>query len=117
MAQTKTMRKLTQLKKGFTLVELIAVVAVILILVAIVVPRIGDLRGDATNARNSANANIMQGAFERAKVQGQLTAANYDSASVVSNLVAWGYLSKAPEAGSVTASGTYPDITFSVTGN
>ena len=50
--------------------ELIAVVAVILILVAIVVPRIGDLRGDAKNARDGANKNIVQGAFERAKVQG-----------------------------------------------
>jgi len=57
-------------KKGFTLVELIAVVAVILILVAIVVPRIGDLRGQATTAKKEANANIIQGAYERAKVSG-----------------------------------------------
>ena len=54
--------------KGFTLVELIAVVSVILILVAIVVPRIGDLRGQASNARAQSNAKIVQGAIERAAV-------------------------------------------------
>jgi prepilin-type N-terminal cleavage/methylation domain-containing protein len=69
--------------KGFTLVELIAVVSVILILVAIVVPRIGDLRGQASNARAQSNAKIVQGAIERAAVEGALTAANAtDQASV-----------------------------------
>ena len=51
-AKTRRRRKkILKKAKGFTLVELIAVVSVILILVAIVVPRIGDLRGQASNAR------------------------------------------------------------------
>ena len=83
--KTKHMKLKNFLKKakGFTLVELIAVVSVILILVAIVVPRIGDLRGQASNARAQSNAKIVQGAIERAAVEGALTAANAtDQASV-----------------------------------
>jgi type II secretory pathway pseudopilin PulG len=73
--------------KVFTLVELIAVVSVILILVAIVVPRIGDLRGKAADARAQSNVKIVQSAIERAAVEGALTAANStDQAAIYSVL-------------------------------
>ena len=85
------------LKAGFTLVELIAVVAVIAILVGIVVPRVGDLRQNANNAKNSANLALVQGAFERAKVSGLYDSAYPSTASaMVAELKSEGYLSDIP---------------------
>lgn len=89
------MKNLNSLKKGFTLVELIAVVAVILILVAIVVPRIGDLRAQAKEATEKANAQNIQNAFERAKVSGAFDSGYpSDLATLQSCLVSGGYMSK-----------------------
>ena len=118
--KTKRMKLKNFLKKakGFTLIELIAVVSVILILVAIVVPRIGDLRGQATNARALSNAKIVQGAIERAAVEGALTAANAtDQASVYTVLTtATNGMSGAPYLSEVpnptpSISGSFPNFT------
>lgn len=106
--------------KGFTLVELIAVVSVILILVAIVVPRIGDLRGKAADARSQSNVKIVQSAVERAAVEGALTAANAtDQAAIYSVLTtATNGMSSAPYLSEIpnpapTISGTFPNFTVS----
>jgi prepilin-type N-terminal cleavage/methylation domain-containing protein len=114
------LKNLYRKAKGFTLVELIAVVSVILILVAIVVPRIGDLRGQATNARAQSNAKIVQSAIERAAVEGALTAANAtDQASVYSVLTTATngmsgapYLSEMPNP-TPSISGSFPNFTVS----
>lgn len=106
--------------KGFTLVELIAVVSVILILVAIVVPRIGDLRGKAADARTQSNVKIVQGAIERAAVEGALTAANAtDQAAIYSVLTTATngmsgapYLSEMPSP-APTISGAFPNLNVS----
>jgi prepilin-type N-terminal cleavage/methylation domain-containing protein len=112
------LKNLLKKAKGFTLVELIAVVSVILILVAIVVPRIGDLRGQASNARAQSNAKIVQSAIERAAVEGALTSANAtDQASVYSVLTtATNGMSGAPYLSEVpnptpTISGSFPNFT------
>lgn len=105
---------------GFTLVELIAVVSVILILVAIVVPRIGDLRGKAADARTLSNVKIVQGAIERAAVEGALTAANAtDQAAIYGVLTsATNGMSGAPYLSEVPSpapniSGTFPNLSVS----
>lgn len=106
--------------KGFTLVELIAVVSVILILVAIVVPRIGDLRGKAADARAQSNVKIVQSAVERAAVEGALTAANAtDQAAIYAVLTTATngmsgapYLSEMPNP-APTISGTFPNLNVS----
>ena len=106
--------------KGFTLVELIAVVSVILILVAIVVPRIGDLRGKAADARSQSNVKIVQSAIERAAVEGALTAANAtDQAAIYSVLTTATngmsgapYLSEMPNP-APTITGAFPTLNVS----
>ncbi len=106
--------------KGFTLVELIAVVSVILILVAIVVPRIGDLRGKAADARSQSNVKIVQGAIERAAVEGALTAANATDQSAIYSVLTTAtngmsgapYLSEIPNP-APTISGTFPNLNVS----
>lgn len=47
-------------KKGFTLVELVIVVAVMAILVAIAIPTVGSVTTKAQNAVNDSNANTIE---------------------------------------------------------
>lgn len=51
----KPMKKLMKNKKGFTLMEMLIVIAIIVILVAIAVPTFTSQLGNANNAANEAN--------------------------------------------------------------
>lgn len=50
------MKKLIKNKKGFTLIELIVVIAILAILAAILIPSITGYINSATEQKNSANA-------------------------------------------------------------
>lgn len=83
-------------KKGFTIIEIILVIIVITILTAIVSVRIHDFKVEARQARTKANAQILQGAYERAKLQKpEILATNIDNIPAFSaDMRASGFLNK-----------------------
>ncbi len=56
--------------KGFTLIELIVVIAIIAILAGLVIIRIGSSSADARNSRRSADMNQIRTAIEQYKAKG-----------------------------------------------
>jgi type IV pilus assembly protein PilA len=59
-------------KKGFTLIELIIVIAIIAILAAIAIPKFGAVRKDANVAADQANAKIISTAVSTAVSKGEV---------------------------------------------
>jgi type IV pilus assembly protein PilA len=57
-------------KKGFTLIELIIVIAIIAVLAAIAIPKFGAVRKDANLRADQANAKIIATAIASAKADG-----------------------------------------------
>lgn len=60
-------------KKGFTLIELIIVIAIIAILAAIAIPKFGDIRKDAAFKADIANAKTIANAATTLLAEGKLT--------------------------------------------
>jgi type IV pilus assembly protein PilA len=74
-------------QRGFTVIEILAVVAVIVILTAVIIPRVVILRQQSTQERNSFNARQIANAIERFQLEGG-TVTNVSSVeSVVTQLV------------------------------
>lgn len=67
----KKKNELTKNKKGFTLVELIIVIAVIAVLAAIAIPKFGQIKKDANLKSDQANAKIIATAVSSAIADGK----------------------------------------------
>lgn len=62
------MKQKIKREKGFTLVELLAVIAILAIIVAIAVPTIGNVIGESTTKAEEANAELFENAARLATV-------------------------------------------------
>ncbi len=78
----ESMRNRLQNKKGFTLAELLIVVAIIAILVAIMIPVFSTSRADAIQAKDTAN---VRAAYAEAVVEA-MTKSTYDGGDLVVTL-------------------------------
>lgn len=61
-------KRMTKKEKGFTLVELLAVIAILGIIVAIAVPTIGNVIEDSEEKAHIANVNLIENAAKLAAV-------------------------------------------------
>ncbi|WP_296864766.1 prepilin-type N-terminal cleavage/methylation domain-containing protein [Thermosyntropha sp.] len=101
------MMKREENQKGFTLVELIVVMAILAILAAIAVPRFGATLTSSKKKAHNANVMMIEKAAEMAYINGE----NYTwdgNTDIMDDLVSDGYLDKKPEVPSgIGLSGDY----------
>ena len=68
-------------KKGFTLVELVIVVAVMAVLVAVAIPTIGSIKNAATDSVNKSNAKTIESIIKLAEADGTFDASGQSTIS------------------------------------
>ncbi|WP_337019320.1 type II secretion system protein [Oceanobacillus massiliensis] len=89
------LKKLMKKEKGFTLVELLAVIVILGIILAIAVPAVGNVIGKAEEEANDASIELVENAARLADISG--IEPDETDAFTVDYLVESGYLEEAPE--------------------
>lgn len=87
------MKQKIKREKGFTLVELLAVIAILAIIVAIAVPTIGNVIGESEKTADDATIELIENAARLAAVAEGDEAEEY----TLNQLVTLGYLDEIPE--------------------
>lgn len=111
------LRKLIKNKKGFTLIELIVVIAVLGILAAIAVPRFTGVQQNARQEADAATLEVVEKATELYVISENITLpTGTNTISVTTaNLITEGYLDSVPPS-QVTPANTAITITVDSTG-
>jgi type II secretion system protein G len=92
MKIARALHKRTKGDKGFTLIELIVVIAVLGVLATLLIPKVVGVKSDAETAAMDANARIIKNALERYYLD------NEEKYPVkLEDLVEEGYLDEIPE--------------------
>lgn len=74
-------------QRAFTLVEILAVVAIVILLLSIVIPRVVVLRRESTQERNNFNARQIANAIDRFQMEGNALTNTTSIESVVGQLI------------------------------
>lgn len=82
--------------RGFSLVELICAMLVILILSLIITPRIMAFRHISAQARNGTNVRTFVAALQRAQIEGKVFTNSDSVESLVAQLVSWRLMYDSP---------------------